>query len=277
MPRSGVYDMPEFEYHSHPALSSSGARRLLPPSCPALFDYERRNGERPRAIFDFGHAAHRMVLGVGAELAVIDAPDWRTKAAKEARDEARARGAVPILVVDHAQVLAMAEAIRRHPIASLIFAPGSGNPEQSLFWTDRRTGVSCRARLDWLPNAAGGRLIVADYKTTNDASPDAVGRSMYDHGYHQQAAWYLDGARALGLGGRDAAFVLVAQEKTPPYLITVAQPDTTALRIGAWRNNEARELFAQCTEAGHWPGYSDEVELVSLPPWAEREYEGVAW
>ena len=51
-----VENMPEAEYHAHPALSSTGARRLLPPSCPALFAYEREHPPQPKAAFEHGRA-----------------------------------------------------------------------------------------------------------------------------------------------------------------------------------------------------------------------------
>jgi hypothetical protein len=276
--RQGVYDgMSDAEYHAHPALSSSGARKLLPPSCPAIFRHEQEHGAKPRRVWDLGHAAHLMVLGVGPEPAVVDADDWRTKDARQQRDDARERGAVPLLKSEHATAVAMAEALCQHPIANALFTPGTGLPEQSLFWTDQRTGVDCRARLDWLPALTSGRLIISDYKTAADASPDAITRAMHNFGYHQQAAWYLDGIQALGYGDSGTAFVFVVQEKTPPYLVTVVQPDPPALRIGAHLNREAIDTYRSCIETGRWPGYSDDVEIVSLPHWIEREYEGVAW
>jgi hypothetical protein len=33
--------------------------------------------------FDFGHAAHKLVLGAGPEIVVVDAERWDTKAIKE--------------------------------------------------------------------------------------------------------------------------------------------------------------------------------------------------
>ncbi len=268
-------DMPEDVYHSDPvpggSLSSSGARRLL--DCPALFQHERLNGRPPRDTFDFGHAAHRIVLGAGNDLAVIDADDWRTKAAKDARDAARAEGLVPILAADHARAQAMAAAVCEHPIASLLIDHERGRPEVSLFWPDPRTDVMCRARIDWLPDPIDGRrLIATDYKTTNSAAPDALGKSAASYGYHQQAAWYLDGLRECDIT-TDAAFVFVAQEKTAPYLVTVYELDAHALRIGADLNARALALYAACASTDTWPGYSDDVVTVSLPGWAVRQHE----
>jgi hypothetical protein len=92
-------------------------------------------------------------------------------------------------------------------------------------------------------------------------------------GYHQQFAWYIDAARALGLADDDTAFVFVAQEKTPPYLVSVVQLDEMALRIGRFLNGEALRLYAQCRKTGRWPGYADDVQIVQLPGWYERQFD----
>lgn len=265
----GVYEMPSEEYHAHPALSSSGARRLLPPSCPALFKWERDHGQKHKRVFDFGHAAHKMVLGDGPELVIVDAENYRTKAAQEARDEAYEQGAVPLLPFEFETVQLMAAEQRRHPAA---FERGSGKPEQSLFAQDAATGVWLRARLDWLPDATDGRVTLVDYKTTLSAEPAAFMRSVAKYGYYQQAAWYLDIVTTLGLAD-DPAFRFIAQEKTPPYLVTIFEMDEAALRVGRLRNREAINLFAECIARGEWPGYSSDVETIYLPSWLEEQYE----
>src|SRR5882724_379572 len=252
----GVYDMPDHEYHDDPvpggSLSSSGARKLLPPYCPARFHYERDNPPESSPEFEFGKAAHRVVLGAGPDVAVVNAEDWH-------------------------RVNEMAGALARHPVAGKLFNPACGKAEQSLFWVDDRSGVWRRARLDWLPDPGTGRLVLVDYKTCGSASPESLQRAVYNYGYHQQASWYLDGARALGMD-QHPVFLFVFQEKTAPYLVTVVQPDTDMLRVGARRNIQALDLYRECTATGRWPGYSDEIELVSLPAWVEtREPVGVAW
>ncbi|MFC9753011.1 PD-(D/E)XK nuclease-like domain-containing protein [Streptomyces sp. NPDC056921] len=271
----GIYpDLPMEAYHGdRGSLSSSGARKLLPPSCPALFRYEQDHPQPPKKTFDIGNAAHRLVLGDGPELVAVEAPDWRTKDARAERNAVRAAGGVPLLADEYDQVQAMADAIRRHPVASALFAPDSGQPEQSLFWRDQQTGVMRRARFDWLPDPRNGRLIIPDYKTCRSADPVALARAIDEYGYHQQADWYRAGARAAGLGDEHTAFVFVCQEKTAPYLVTVVELDATALRIGAAKNRRAIESYARCMESGYWPGYSDDIEYLSLPPYAERRDE----
>jgi hypothetical protein len=267
----GIYDMPEDEYHAHPALSSSGARKLLPPSCPARYRWEQDNPPAPKDHLELGSAAHRLVLGAGPGLAVVDAKDWRTKAAQNERDAARTGGRIPLLAAEHDQVLAMAAAIRAHPVASALFDPERGGvPEQSLFWEDPEFGITRRARLDWLPQPRDGkRLVIGDLKTTTDASPAAIRKTVANYGYFMQCAWYLDAVTALGLD-EDPAMLLVFIEKTPPYLVTVAELDDEAITAGRARNTLACEIWRDCTQAGIWPGYTDDIELITLPAWAAR-------
>lgn len=275
--RPGVYDIPAEDYHADPipggSLSSSGARKLLPPSCPALYKYEHDNPSAARKVFEIGHAAHALALGTGPELVLVDAVRWDTKVTKAEVAEIRERGAVPLKREEYDRLHAMAAALREHPVASVLFAAGTGHAEQSLFWEDRPTGVRRRARLDWLPAFNDGRrMVLPDYKSCVSAEPEALAKAMDNHGYHCQGAWYLDGVRALGLADEHAEFVLVAQEKTPPFLVTVVQPDAMAMRIARARNRDAIELYARCVAEDHWPGYSDRVELASLPTWTINRF-----
>lgn len=278
----GIYPMSSAQYHADPveggSLSSSGARKLIPPSCPALFRAWLDEGEEPSRTFDLGHLAHRQVLGAGEEIVVVDAANWRTKAAQAAQDEAYAAGKVPVLPHQWAQVEAMVAALRRHRIAGALLAEGTGTPEQALFWRDRPTGIWRRALIDWIQHPiTGQRLIVVDYKTCVCASPEAVSKAMGSFGYNSQAAWYLDGVRALGLdGGIEPAFLCVFQEKTPPYLVTVGQPDPASLLWGDRGNRDAINAYRRCVETGHWPGYVDDVISISLPAWTIRTLED-AW
>lgn len=277
--KPGVYDdIPEAVYHRDPvpggSLSSSGARKLLPPSCPALYKYEQDHKPPHKKVWEIGTAAHQLVLGTGPELVVIDAPRWDTNATKAEVAAIREAGNVPLKRGEHDQVQAMAAELKRHPIAGALFQPGTGRAEQSLFWKDPQTGVICRARFDWLPTPVKGkRLIIGDYKTCRKAEPRALSKAIAEHGYHQQDDFYRMGARALGIADDQSSFVFVFQEKNPPYLVTVVELDTVARRIGAERNRRALETYARCKAEDRWPGYSDDIEHLPLPPWAERDHD----
>lgn len=272
MTAPGIYDgIDEADYHADKtSLSVSGAKKLLPPSCPAKFFHERENGQPPRRTFDFGRAAHAEVLGVGAEVVVVDAENWQTRAAREARDEAYAAGKTPVLKAEKARIAEMAVALRRNSLAAALLDPERGKAEQSGYFVDEITGVLRRFRLDWMPDTDGGRLLVPDYKSCASAAPAAIGKSVANYGYHMQDAWYRDGLHALGIA-EDIAFLFVFQEVNPPYLVTVVQLDYTATEVGRRRNDQALQTYQRCTEAGDWPGYTDDVELIHLPRWADYE------
>lgn len=274
----GVYDIPADVYHADPieggSLSASGVKKLLSPSCPALYKYERDNPPPPRRLFELGHAAHKEVLGSGPDLVLVDRDRWDTKEVKAQLAEIRAAGGVPLKRAEWDMVRAMAAALRAHPIAGPLLDPASGRAEQSLFWRD--SGIWRRARVDWLRDARPGRLIVPDYKTCDSAAPDDLPKAIHNLGYHRAAAWYRAAVRALGLD-EDPAFVLVFQEKTPPYLVTVAEPDRDALARGEAENRAAIEIYRECMETGVWPGYADDVVTVGLPPWVKAQHAGEVW
>lgn len=268
----GVYDgMSDATYHLDPvpagSLSSSGAKRLLPPNCPARFRHEQLHGRAPKRAFDLGHVAHQKALGVGAEIVVVDAENWQTKAAREKRDEAYAAGNVPILAREDAEADAMAAAIRQHPVAAALLNPTAGKPEQSAFWVDDRTGIWRRARFDFLrPDE------VVDLKTCDSADEESIQKAIHRYRYHQQASFYLDAVRDLGLSA-DPAFIFIFVEKAAPYLIHVVQLDGPSLAKGDELNRRAIDVYAECSRTGRWPGYASDITTISLPPYALRTEE----
>ena len=273
-----VRDMPEVDYHAHPALSSTGARKLLPPSCPAKFDYERRHPRVPTRAMREGRAAHRMILGVGVEVVpVVGYDDWRTKAAQDQRKEIEAAGSVALLERDVRRLMAMRDALMRHPIAGRLFDPDRGEPEASLFWVDDETGVECRGRLDFLPSPVDGRrLIIPDYKRSESALPTGTGfpKSAANYGYPMQADWYLRGVKALGID-RDPHFIFVVQEPEPPFVVTVGQFHPSDLAMAHERNRRALHTFAACEASGEWPGYASEVVTFQMPTYWRIDTENL--
>jgi hypothetical protein len=281
----GVYDLTDDEYHADPvaggSLSSTGARTLIT-SAPARFAWEREHGRPDTRAFDHGRAAHREVLGAGGDVVVItgtgkDPNSWSTNETKAAVAAARAAGKTPIRPDDARTVSAMAEALRAHPVAGPLFSR-PGRAEQSFVARDPETGVMCRARVDWLPDVPdSGRVLVVDYKSTNDASPDGFAASAAKFGYHQQGPFYCDVLSWLGLDhGQPPRFVLVAQEKEPPHLVTIATLTERAIEWGRVLNRKARDIFRRCTETGEWPGYDTGpagVAELDLPGWQVARYE----
>jgi len=255
----GFYpDIPESEYHAdRDSLSVSGAKTLL--KAPALFRWQQDHPVH-RDVFDFGSAAHALVLGAGAPIKVVDADSWRSKAAQELRDIARRQGETPMLTADYAKVEAMADALSSHTLAMRLLS--EGQPEVSAYCKDEATGVMRRGRFDWLHPS-----LIVDYKSAASADPrELAGRygTVRKWGYDSQAAWYLDLARDLGHPA--SAFAFIFQMKEPPYLVTVAYVDEGDLHDARAANQRALETFRDCTASGVWPGYlnDDTAAVLSL-------------
>ncbi|MCG5460817.1 PD-(D/E)XK nuclease-like domain-containing protein [Micromonospora sp. MED01] len=265
----GIHDgMPDEVYHRDPvpagSLSSSGARRLLK-TCPAKFDYERRNPPAPTKTFDIGHAAHQMILGTGPELVVVPGARWDTNDAKAQVAAVRERGGIPLKQADMDQIRAMADAILADPLAAAMLSVGE--PERSLFWVDERTGIWRRARLDWYRD---GHIV--DLKTCESADEEAIRRDAARYGYHAQDEWYREGVRAVGLCP-DPSFTFIFVEKAAPHLTHVVQLGPDEIAAGRHLNNKAIDRFAECQRTGVWPGYASDITTISLPPYALRALE----
>ena len=260
------YDIPEAQYFTDPAFSSSGSRTLLDKT-PAVFDYEREHGTAETAAMTFGSALHTLVLRAGPDIQVIEADSWRTNAAKDARSAAQAAGRIPLLKADHDTAQVMAEAVHNHRDASLLLTPGAGVAEVTIVWDDSHTGIRCKARVDWLWGLnvdAARRLIIVDYKTAVDARTWPFGRKAADFGYHRQLEWYRMGVQALGLGDNPDA-LLIVQEKHPPYQVRVVRLGKRSMDHAHRKNVEALALYAECEQAGEWPDYGSGIEEIELP------------
>ena len=270
----GVYTMDAETYHADPcpapSLSSSGARKLLK-HCPARYWYDRQNPPEPSGAFVLGSAAHEWLLEGETwpqrHVVLPEDHDNRTKDGRARVEAIKAAGKRPVTADQWTAIRDMKAALDAHPFAGAAFR--NGRPELSLFWRDDRFGIWCRARPDWLPNAG---TIVADYKTCVSAHPDDLRKAIANHGYDQQADWYMRGIKALGLMTHPT-FVFVFQEKAPPYLVTVVTLEEAALLAGGMKNERAAAIFAKCLRTGQWPGYADDVVCLDLPEWEHKQID----
>ena len=273
--KPGLYpDLPEKDYREHHDwLSVSGAKKLLPPSCPAKF-HATIGVEEHKPQYDIGKAFHREVLGDGPDLATFDGDSWRSKDAREFRDTAYAQGFVPLLEAEAELVRNMAAAVRDHDVASRLFAGGAA--EVSAFWVDDATGVQCKARFDYLPEKQDGRrLVVPDLKSAVSADPGEFSRAAARFGYVMQQVHYSSALRHLCIDD-DPAFVFVVVEKEHPHLVNVGQfadpGDITATAVAL---DKALRIYAECTATDTWPGWPGVTQL-NLPTWHLYALEEIA-
>jgi hypothetical protein len=266
----GRYDLPEDEYHADPlryvggSLSSTVARKLLAPSCPALARHAMDHPQHKDA-YDLGSVTHRLTLGSGLRIVEVPADSWRTSAAKDAREHARVGGAVALLTKDFEAAQAMCAAVHAVPEAHALLTLPGGAPEQTLIWRDG--DVWCRAMLDRWPDPARDLRAIVDLKTTASGLDDeSLSKTVWAYGYHQQAEWYSRGYRAVH--GVPAEFFFVFVAKDPPHLVRVAPLDDDLMADARARNDDALQVWRDCTESGVWPAYPNTLDPLPAPRWA---------
>jgi hypothetical protein len=202
-------------------------------------------------------------------VAIVGADDYRTKAARDARDEAYAIGKTPLLTKQLGIIAAMDRAIAANRDAAELLT--GGNPddhEVSFFWQDEQTGTPCKARVDRVTD--NGRVLV-DLKTAACAAPRVWQRGIFNDGHFLRAPWYRDGWEiATGIVPRRYAFIVV--EKEPPHVCQVYDLDERALEWGRLVMRRALNRFVECDVAKRWgEGYGRGPITISLPTWAEYQ------
>ena len=269
--RPGIYMMDPRRYHAdpvvRPSLSHSIARILLDRSpLHARHAHPRltpeRAGQPPTQAMIAGSVLHRLILGRGEEVVVVPGDDYRRGAARELRDDAIARGAIPILAPEFGRLRRCADAVlaqlHDEPEAASFFAPGRS--EAVAIW--RLGPVWCRGMIDRLPHAPG--LPMWDIKSTAlSARPEDWERTLARR-YATQAAFYRLGA-GLALGHPAGEMRFIVFERDPPHAISLVACGETLMEAAEAEVKRALRLWAQATITGEWPGYGRGVHRIEAP------------
>ena len=264
----GIYDMPSAQYFAAEAVSNSDLKWISAPYTPAHFRaYKDGMIEKEKTeAMKIGSLTHTCILEpekmAGSFVVRPDDIDARTKAGKE---WIAAQTAETIIPQKQADMLArMVEAVWSHPEASALIS--GSDREKSLFAGDG--DLQLKGRIDCLTKSGN---IIADLKTCELADLASVEKSIFQYGYHRQAAYYLRIANRLGMA--KSKFVFIFVEKTPPHCVAVYSLTEDALRIGELETATALRVLKSCTKSGVWPGRETGINLASLPAWAMKQAE----
>lgn len=251
-----IPDLPSDDYFALDAVSCSLLKRMECP-CKAFIS------KPPTPAMALGTAVHAMVLEPEKNLiAVAPEINRRTKAGKEewAKFQEGNKDKIVITAEVAEKAKGMADSVMSHAVARDLFT--NGNAEQTVTWTDVRTGEKCKARLDWWRNDN----VVVDLKTASNAHPGAFAKASYDLKYHWQDAFYTEGAQADN-------FIFVVVESEEPYVCEVYQLTTEAKQLGKFEIEAALDTYHACRMFDDFTGgYNgeDKLTIIDLPGWAYR-------
>lgn len=256
------FDLPEHIYRSATGINISALKKMsISPAHYRAYIVEPRKPSTPAQVF--GTLLHRAALEphllAGSYVVKPENIDYRTKVGKEWRDAQTQQ----ILSQEEAKALTGCEAsVAGHPAAQGLLT--GSQKEVSVFKIHEGTGLMLKGRCDILvSDNESGLTIVADVKTTEDASPTGFPKSVANFGYHLQAAFYLDLVGAT-------SFEFIAVEKEAPFAVAVYLLDSEAIAQGRAENERNLATLLQCQAKNEWPGYPDGVQLLRLPSWARR-------
>lgn len=264
-PEPGIYfDVPEPIYRRAPGISQTALK-----ACEMSMAHFRQVafGSRPSEPTDaqiVGTLTHALVLQ-GRKL-FVPRPKGMTFQTKEGKEWKKAQKLEPVSREIAADLYRMRRAVWSNPTARAILER-DGNAEVAAFKVHEKTGLMLKGLADFLVTDDNLMTVIPDLKTTTEggASEKEFSKTIYNYGYHRQAAFYLDLFGATH-------FVFIVVEKVAPYAVACYALDHDAIAVGRWENERDLARVAECVRTGVWPGYPDVLLKIGLPEWARKEF-----
>lgn len=252
------------EYRQREGISSSELKKLM--KSPMHYKYWKDNPEEADSpALLLGRAAHKYVLETYDfynEFAVAPNCDRRTKEGKEIWNKfvADSEGKDVITQEQFEIIDAMRNSAYATPFVSKLL---SGEKELSFWGEDEDTGLVIKCRPDCLTEFNGKHILI-DYKTAQDVENMKFYRDSIKFGYDLQLAYYLDILKQNT--GHDYMVVIIAQEKTAPYVTNVFQLSENYLENGRELYKEMLKVYKECEETDNWYGYmKDGISILGQP------------
>lgn len=262
----GIYRPDEVDYGSIPAINQSTLTAIR--KSPLHYRHRLMAQNEETDAMRLGTLAHVALLepDLVAEMFTVWTGGRRAGKAWEAFEaEAEAAGRTVVKSEDLETAFRIRDAVRAHKPAWRYLR--SGRAEVVLVWRDKRTGLLCKGRMDWLSTSVPD--VMCDLKTARDVSPWAFEPAFARRNYDVQAAFYADGYETLT--GRPLYPKAIAVENVPPHDVIVYDL-VEAIDIGRQLYQEALERVAECQQSGLWLGQCPTGErTLRLPKWRDPE------
>lgn len=257
--------VPFESYYDLPDLHATAIKDML--VSPRLYKARREKKRPDNDTLRRGRAIHTAILEPTRFLA--DYVLWTGKVRRGKKwDAFREEHAGKTILTPQQYETAQqaARAVLEHDTAGEILSDRKARRELTLRWTHVRTGLRCKARIDFLGT------VLADIKSAGDPSPRRFSSSAGRYGYASQLAFYADGVAAVL--GQLPPVKIIAVQSVEPYDVVVFNVNEKVQGTGRELVEKAIDRIAECTATRAWPGIAPtgEVEL-ELPLWAAPDYE----
>lgn len=218
--RVGMNDTADqkINYHKRPEWSYSSMKKILESGIDYAVAGKRGMLPEPASSFiDLGQLAHMILFGGEDTFAISEFPDFRTKVAREWRDEQLAAGKN---IITQAQFDAASEIVRNienHPHTPTYLLGKGFQYEQEMF-AKTDDGVELRGKGDSLNIQNKEEIIITDLKTT--AQFDQFSKKASWMHYDLQAAVYtLITASFAGVDFEKVRYMFCVAETVAPYRV----------------------------------------------------------
>jgi hypothetical protein len=128
----------------------------------------------------------------------------------------------------------------------------TGAPERTVLWQERDLWYRCRPDL-----LSADKRIVMDYKTTENASPEAFSKQIARMQYDVQSEFYTRGVFAVT--EVEPTFIFLAQEIKAPFSCSLVALSNAYREVGRAKVSRAMKIWETCVRANSWPSYPNQI------------------
>lgn len=260
------------EYLNDPGIGSSKLKMIL--QSPKDFLYQNLAKAKESASQTKGTLWHSYLLerDLYLEEHAIQPEDWGPlnqnpgkKKWDEFKKSAKENNKTPVKFSEAGDLLLLDEEMKKHKKFQEILKCSQA---EVSFYGDFN-GVRLKSREDLYDETTG---TIYDVKTTSKPIDDeSLAATIYKNGYHFSAYHHMLTVKLAGHKVKDWGWIFVSTATPAPHII-IKKASKQFLKAGKTDWLHAFMMLKACKKDNHWPGYSEDIEEIDLPDWAEKFY-----
>lgn len=269
METTQIQKITDSEYFSVPAISASQIKQFdrgaywfwkMSPFNPD------KEPEKETDALVFGKLCHCLLLEPGMFLQEYQVVDFGKTRANKKYEQAKEENPGKIIITpeEFEHATKMIQNVHEHKLASIIL--DGATAEMPFIWTDKETGMACKAKLDAVKRTKGG-IVVIDYKTSGDI--EGILNFPQKLQYPLQAEFYGRAVEAK-YGEKPCEFVFIIQSNKPGEedIVCVANVEYETQEVAKSivdshirSIQEKLNLYNDTNDKSIWAAYPNRMEM----------------